>query len=168
MAAAALESSAVCTAASVAKLERGSLELLEGRRKANTAPAGFGPRAALENLKRTEQPTGSMRAWVEEARLAAILGSCSLSVPSLRSGLRCYIAFVGRAARVHDVVSLCGSACIVDQVAPNTKCYFPPCLDFLLAWSTLFRSEGTLSNYLGYVRTGCLLAKAPTQVMVVI
>ena len=34
----------------------------------------------------------------------------------------------------------------------------------LLAWSTLFRSEGTLSNYLGYVQTACMLTKAPTDV----
>ena len=94
---ASLESGATCIASSVAKLERGSMEMLEGRREANTASAGFGPRAALENLKRSGKPIGGMRTWVEEARLAAILGSCSLSLPSLRSGLRCYVAFVGKA-----------------------------------------------------------------------
>ena len=59
-----------------------------------------------------------------------------------------------------------GPLVLADQVAPNTRSYFPPKIDILLAWSTLFRSEGTLSNYLGYVRTGCLLVKAPTQVTV--
>jgi len=34
----------------------------------------------------------------------------------------------------------------------------------LLAWSTLFRSKVTFSNYLGYVKTGCLLAKASSAV----
>ena len=30
----------------------------------------------------------------------------------------------------------------------------------LLAWAQLFRHEGTYANYLGYVRTGCMLANA--------
>ena len=44
------------------------------------------------------------------------------------------------------------------------KVYFPPQLDTLLAWSTTFRSAGTLSNYLGYVKTGCLIVGASTEV----
>ena len=41
---------------------------------------------------------------------------------------------------------------------------FPPSLDTLLAWCALFRHVGTLSNYLGYVKTGCLLVKADVAV----
>ena len=42
--------------------------------------------------------------------------------------------------------------------------YFPPVLNDLLTWSTLFRSEGTFSNYLSYVRTACAIVDAPTEV----
>ena len=37
--------------------------------------------------------------WVAEARLDAILDSCSNSIPSLKSGLRAYICFVDQCAR---------------------------------------------------------------------
>ena len=36
------------------------------------------------------------RRWLEEARLDAILGSCPYSLASVKSGLRCYLAFAGR------------------------------------------------------------------------
>ena len=36
--------------------------------------------------------------WIEEARLDAIMGSCLKSKRSVQSGLRTYIAFVGRHA----------------------------------------------------------------------
>ena len=46
---------------------------------------------------RLEELTASQRtAWIEEARLDAILGGLRLSIPSLRSGLRCYLAFVSK------------------------------------------------------------------------
>ena len=34
----------------------------------------------------------------------------------------------------------------------------------LLAWSTLFRCADTFGNYFNYVRTACLIVKAPVQV----
>ena len=51
-----------------------------------------------------------------------------------------------------------------DKYDPVAKRYFPPPLNLLLSWTTMFRSAQTLSNYLGYVQTGCLIANAPTQV----
>jgi len=53
---------------------------------------------------------------------------------------------------------------VTDSIHTGVKKYFPPKLEWLLAWSTLFRSEGTLGNYLGYVKTGCLLCKASVKV----
>jgi len=38
--------------------------------------------------------------WIEEARLDAILGGMKLSMSYLRSGLRCYVAFVGKSLPV--------------------------------------------------------------------
>lgn len=42
--------------------------------------------------------------------------------------------------------------------------YWPPPLNALLAWSVLFRCKGTLCNYLGYVRTGCMIVGVSVQV----
>ena len=42
--------------------------------------------------------------------------------------------------------------------------FFPPRLKVLLAWTTMFRSGGTLRNYLGYVKTGCIIVEANTGV----
>ena len=49
-------------------------------------------------------------------------------------------------------------------VCPNIDQYFPPKLNLLLSWSSLFRSVGTFSNYLAYVRTAGLVADVSTEV----
>ena len=65
-------------------------------------------------------------------------------------------------------LAMSGAALVVlavaDRFDPVRKRCSPPPLDLLLLWTTMFRSERTLSNYLGYVQTGCLLMDAPTQV----
>jgi len=101
-------------------------------------------------------------AWVEQARLEAIVGSCPKSKQSLRSGMKCWIHFA------RDVLGL---------LEP-----FPPPLGALLAWSGMFRYNclsvhsfvllcvpcgscaQTFQNYLGYARVGCMLAGAPDDV----
>ena len=45
---------------------------------------------------------------------------------------------------------------------------WPPALEVLQAWSALFRCVGTFSNYLGYVRTGCLVVKCDTKVLYIL
>ena len=42
--------------------------------------------------------------------------------------------------------------------------YLPPTLDELLAWSKLFRCARTYANHVGYLRTGCMVCKAPVEV----
>ena len=97
-----------------------------------------GPRAMLKLLDVEEMGADVRLQWLEEARVNAVLGSCKHSLKSLRSGFSCFAAF----ARVAD---------------PGCVNVIPPKLDLLLAWSTLFRSERTLGNYFGYVKTACLL-----------
>ena len=46
----------------------------------------------------------------------------------------------------------------------DNQLHYPPSVDELLAWAKLFRCERTYSNYLNYVRTGCLLVRASTEV----
>ena len=41
---------------------------------------------------------------------------------------------------------------------------WPPTLEGLLSWTATFRHHKTVSNYLGYARTGCLLAGADDAV----
>ena len=53
--------------------------------------------------------------------------------------------------------------CLSDDLEPGKGRYFPPRLEYLLAWSNLFRCKGTFANYLNYVRTGCMLVKASTK-----
>ena len=55
----------------------------------------LGPRAAQRSLAATIGSDEDRKKWVEDAKLHAILGSMSLSLDSLMSGLRCYVAFVG-------------------------------------------------------------------------
>ena len=54
-----------------------------------------GPREALRELQLGNLNDEERHEWVEGARLDAILGGMRLSMPSVRAGLRCYIAFVG-------------------------------------------------------------------------
>ena len=53
---------------------------------------------------------------------------------------------------------------VSDAIRSGEKSYFPPRLDDLMAWSACFRSGGTFRNYLGYVRTGCIVVGASTTV----
>ena len=104
-----------------------------------------GPRAELKKLSKLN--VSQTKDWMEAARLEAVLGSCRRSLPSVRSGLRLYIAFVATLVGSEAGVSL-----------------FPPRLEWLQAWSGLFRSERTFGNYLGYVSTGCMLVRADVSV----
>ena len=98
--------------------------------------AGDGPSAALKKLKWGANQQVAREAWVRDARMAAILGSCPRSHKSALSGLRCYMKFCEK------VLHLGGRE-------------FPPSVESLLAWSALFRCSRTFSNYLNYVRLGC-------------
>ena len=56
---------------------------------------GVGPRAASKRLGAEAMGVEDKRLWLENARLASIIGTCRLSMPSVMSGLRCWISFVG-------------------------------------------------------------------------
>eukprot|EP00973_Karenia_brevis_P089693 12399003-Karenia_brevis.AAC.1 len=83
--------------------------------------------------------------WFADAHLEAVLGSCQRSMPSVISGLRCYAAFA--------------RACYGRQAE-----LFPPNLATLTAWSTLFQSTGTFTNYLGHVKVACMVTGADVSV----
>ena len=123
------------------KLER---QLIENK-ASDLDIASKGPRAAgallVEQLKRGLD----RQEWIERARVAAIVGSCPKSHPSVISGLRFWAYFSIR------VLHLRGDL-------------LPPTLEGLLAWSRLFRNKGTFCNYVSYVKLGCEIRGLPVDV----
>ena len=99
---------------------------------------GSGPRKAINSLSKSLTTDAARVAWLERARVAALTDSCSASMPSVQSGLRCWEAFASK-------------------VLGKPRGSLPPSLNELMAWSVMFRCAQTFSNYLGYVRLGCLL-----------
>ena len=63
-----------------------------------------------------------------------------------------------------SVLPLLSAPFVPDAIDPGTMDYWPPPLNALLAWSVLFRCKGTLCNYLGYVRTGCMIVGVSVKV----
>ncbi len=97
------------------------------------------PSEALKRLKANMEGDGERLEWLARAKVEAILGSCPRSLKSVASGMRAWIAFA-------------------DEVLGMRGREYPPSLSALLAWSLIFRSSATFSNYLGYARIGCALA----------
>ena len=56
-----------------------------------------GPRAVLSSLVKAASGSTGLKDWASTARTEAILGACRLSIRSVSSGVRCLIAFCGRA-----------------------------------------------------------------------
>ena len=97
-----------------------------------------GPVAAVKALAKTFSCEDEKRSWAILASKQALMGSCPESERFVACGIRCWISFA-------------------EQILGDKNSGFPPTLNGLLAWSTTFRSPLTFSNYLGYVKTGCLL-----------
>ena len=103
-----------------------------------------GPRTTIAGIADGLLTEQDRLAWAAKARIHAIVGGCQASLPSVKSGLRCYSAFARR-------------------VLHKSGLGLPPTIDDLLAFSGCFRSAGTFSNYLSYVKVGCLLIGAETS-----
>lgn len=111
---------------------------MQNNERFSLVPAA-GPRKNVDALCSALHTQKERNKWCEQARAAAILGSCSRSLPSMKSGCRCYFAFAER---------------ILGKTQSQA---LPPTLDELLAWSCTFRNAGTFSNYLSYLKAGTLL-----------
>ena len=122
--------------------------------------------SALKALDLGNMDENERREWLADARLNAILGCCKKTLASLHSGVRAYVAFACALLTdtfVSVLLSLSGCA-LLSSFDGTLRPYFPPKLDVLLAWSNLFRCDGTWQNYKGYVRTACLALGVDTQV----
>ena len=105
-----------------------------------------GPREAMRDLATILTNDKARADWKEAARLAAIVGSCPKSMREASSGMRAWICFA------RNVLGVKGSL-------------WPPKEHDITAWSNMFRAEGTFSNYLGHVKTGCMLVNAPIDIL---
>ena len=103
------------------------------------------PKQQLREFGLASMSQAQKDAFVEEARQEAILGSCARSWDYTVSGFRSYLKFAG-------------------QVLPLGASLLPPKLRILLAWQRTFRSHGTYCNYLGHVKTACLVRGVSTEV----
>ena len=113
---------------------------------ANFIGTTVGPTSAIKRLRDELRCDEDRSRWVAKARVEALVGGCQKSLPSVKSGLRCYMAFASTVLR-------------------KPRRSLPPSVDDLLAWSMTFRCAETFSNYLGHIRLGCLLAGVATDAL---
>ena len=86
---------------------------------ARTPVGKCGPLTTVRRLGATMEGD-ELRVWQMVARCGALLGSCPGSIPSVSSGIRCWVAFATLVLRKGDEV-------------------YPPTLDGLLQYSAAFR-----------------------------
>ena len=67
----------------------------------------------------------------------------------------------GSRERHSSRLTLCSHA---GAVEPECTARLPPTLKVMLAWSTLFRSDGTFGNYLSHLRTVCQVYSVDSSV----
>ena len=115
-----------------------ALKLADVSMNGSNVGAKVGPRRAIDALSCELISEDHRVRWFEEARVAALIGSCSASLKSVVSGIKCFLVFAER---------------VLAKKGPK----LPPSVDELLAWSLTFRCDRTFGNYVGYLRVGCLL-----------
>lgn len=98
------------------EVKRGFWAGLRSNMPKNTAAAASGPMLALTKANFGYMSEAQRLAWAEKARLDALLGGMRLSLPSLRSGLRCYVAFVGDPAKGPQHVCIAVVWCVACQI----------------------------------------------------
>ena len=108
-------------AAKRAKAQHEHVDEMLAPRARNTTSAGRGPREALSALDFGGMKPSEVKAWTEEARMDAILGSCRLSIKSVKSGVRCYVAFAGELNKRVRICTACAH-CYTAQTHWNQDC----------------------------------------------
>ena len=90
-----------CLRSFVLDLTKGNADTMPTSRPERVVATGVGPRATLVRTNLQAMYPQVKKAWVEEARLTAILGNRASTLKSLRSGVCCYITFIGE--HLHEV-----------------------------------------------------------------
>ena len=102
---------------------------------------GVKPRQALALLRQQLQGTPARRiAWLGDARIAAVMGSCPRSRDSFTSGCRHWIEFIEITCGVENC----------------ERFAMPPHLDHVLAWPHTFQCLGRCSDMFPFVQTHVL------------
>jgi hypothetical protein len=78
------------------QIAEGHIVAIPREREVRTQAMGLGPRAALRRANLGSMSCEKKKAWIEEARLDALLGHKTATLRSLRSGVACYITFAGK------------------------------------------------------------------------
>ena len=78
-----------------AEIKQGYLGGLSVYAATNVDATGSGPMMALRKKVFEHMTEAQKAAWLEKARIDALLGGMRCSLKSMRSGIRCYRAFVG-------------------------------------------------------------------------
>ena len=123
-----------------------ALEIVETARTTILCVRDKGPCKAMKDLAVNLDSDQARAIWAEAARLAAIVGSCPKSIREAKSGMRVWIWFA------RHVLGIKGSVWALRE-------------QDIMAWSNMFRNKDTFSTCLGYVRTGCMMGKQPTDVL---
>ena len=74
------------------------IAVLDEKRPVNAQARGLGPMAALRSVAAASNTVVQRRQWLACTRLDALLGATRLSQKSVKSGVRCWMAFVGALA----------------------------------------------------------------------
>ena len=104
-----------------------------------------GPKLETIKLAKEMRSDEDAENFIKKARVDAILGAAPRSHPRIICGIKAWASFCKLVLRQRG----------------ND---LPPSEEGLIAWSRVFRSAGTFGNYLGAVKTACLLANQCTDV----
>ena len=110
------------------------------------AEAQLGPIKAAAQLANQLSSEHQRTAWLESARISAIVGSApsKSSIASARSALKAWGAFA-------------------DAALGARGRHLPPSVSGLIAWSHLFRFQKTFTKYIAFVRLGCDISNVPND-----
>lgn len=110
----------------------GVVSLLEQQRLPTAAAARRGPMAVMKAVEDTVVSTRQKQEWLAESRLDAILGACSRSHKSVRSGIKCWMAFVGIEYFMHELCAHVYVMFLYRQLRPSIEEIFPAAVGFAL------------------------------------
>ena len=125
---------------------RGTSSIIPILAPGSRAGTKIGPMRTLQKLDEVLVDQDAKDKWLATARVDALVGASKGSIASVNSGVKGYLKFA---------LKVLGK-CEADAI--------PPSVDDLLAWSMLFRHPTTFSNYLGYLKLGCMLVRKSTAV----
>ena len=78
------------------KADEQALDALSQPASRSREIATSGPRASIAASRFDRMSKHEKVIWAQNARIQSVLGACARTLPSVRSGLRCYLAFASK------------------------------------------------------------------------